>query len=304
MHNVYLRYALLLGLVAALGFSAPRRSVARQPQTAVGPAPGKLPDVLGLTTGMPMQQAIDLMKAHDPSHNVIIREWIAPQAFGDKPAIFQVSTATTGDDDTLDVNFTLPPQPQVVWGIHRTLGGRNRFSSTLTNVLNGLYQKYGTPWNPNPQFPLNPGVQQWFFTEEGQRVNPTTPPDMNALKMCMNTMMQAWEIFLTSWEPTNQNGKAVQMFHVPPRTAIVNMPAAFDPAKNPNCNNLVYVHTQLNGGGSVNDSILQFSIDFSIEDDPLQHRTVKPLNDMLNAAAQRGIQQQQSDQSKLPLPQL
>jgi hypothetical protein len=304
MRNVYLRYAVLVATVAALGFGAPHPGAARQPQTYGGPAPGKLPDVLGITAGMPLQQAMDLMKAHDPGHSVIIREWIAPQAFGDKPAIFQVSTGTTGPDDTLDVNFTLPPQPQVVWRIHRTLGGLNRFSSTLTNVLNGLYQKYRTPWNPNPGLAINNGVQQWFFTEQGQRVNPTTPPDMNALKTCMNTMMQDWEIFLTSWEPTNQSGKAVQMFHVPPRTRIVNMPAAYDPAKNPNCNNLVYVHTQLNGGGPVNDSILQFSIDFWIEDYPLEHRSAQSLNDMLNAVVQRGVQQQQNDLSKAPLPKL
>jgi hypothetical protein len=80
----------------------------------------------------------------------------------------------------------------------------------------------------------------------------------------------------------------------------VNVPASYDPAKNPQCDNLVSVQTEINGGA--ND--LKFSIQFWIYDYPLQHRTSIPVNDMLNAAVQRGIQQQQNDLSKAPLPKL
>ncbi len=302
MRNVYLRYALLVALILALGFGA-HSGAARQPQTAGGPAPGKLPDILGLTTGMPLQQAIDLMKAHDPAHMVKISQWIIPQAFGEKPVTHHLSTATTGEDDTLDVDITLPPQPQVVWKIHRAIGNVNQFTSTLTNVLNGLYQKYGMPWNPNPGLPLGTGDLQWWFNEQGQPANPTAPADIFTRKGCQNTMMQEWTIISGSGQDLNpgQSPNApLEVHRFDPRGGIVNLPASYDPAKNPQCDHLVFVETAINGGA--ND--LKFSMQFWIYDYPLQHRSSIPLNDMLNAAVQRGIQQQQNDLSKAPLPKL
>lgn len=301
MRNICLRYAALAALVAALGLGA-HRGAGRQPQTPGGPAPGKLPDVLGITTGMPLQQAIDLMKAHDPSQTVIVQQWIVPQAFGEKPFTHHLSTATTGADDILDVDVTFPPQPQVVWKIHRSIGNENKFTSTLTNVLNGLYQKYGMPWNPNPGLPLGKGDLQWFFNEQGQPVNPTTQADIFTRNACQNTMMQEWAILGTSQplNPGESPNAPVQIGRLPPRGGIVNLPASLDPAKNPQCDNVVYVHTEINGGADD----LKFAVQFWIYDYPLQHRTSIPVNDMLNAAVQRGAQQQQDDLSKAPLPQL
>jgi hypothetical protein len=297
--DLHLRYGALAALVVALGLAA-HPGAAGQPQTAGGAAPGKLPDVLGTTTGMPIQQAMDLMKAHDPGHNVIIRQWLIPQAFGDKPVTYQISTATTGEDDTLEVDVTLPPQPQMVWQIQRVIGGQNRFTSTLANVDKGLYQKYGMPWNPNPPLPLNPKGLQWFFTEQGRALNPTARPDIDALKACQNTVMQPWAILAPGTGGTEESGKAVQVYHVPPRGGIVKMPPAFDPAKNPECNNLIYVQTGIDGS----DDDMRFAVHFSIDDYPLQHRTAQALNDMLNAVVQRGIQQQRDADSKRPLPKL
>ena len=296
--DLHLRYGALAALVVALGLAAHPGAAGQQ--TAGGPAPGKLPDVLGITTGMPMQQAMDLMKAHDPGHGVIIRQWLIPQAFGDKPVTYQISTATTGEDDTLEVDVTLPPQPQVVWQIQRVIGGRNRFKSTLANVDNSLYQKYGMPWNPNPLLPLNPKDQQWFFTEQGRALNPTARADVDALKACQNAVMQPWTILAPGIAGAGEGWKAVQVYHVPPRGGIVKMPAAFDPAKNPQCNNLIYVHTGIDGS----DEDLRFAVHFSIDDYPLQHRTAQPLNDILNAVVERGIQQQRDADSKRPLPKL
>jgi len=304
MRNVYprdlhLRYGALAALVVALG-SAAHPGAAGQPRPAGGPAPGKLPDVLGITTGMPMQQAIDLMKAHDPGHQVIIRQWLIPQAFGDKPVTYQISTATTGDDDTLEVDVTLPPQPQVVWQIQRVIGGRNRFTSTLANLDKSLYQKYGMPWNPNPPLSLNPKGLQWIFTEQGRALNPAARPDIDALKTCQNTVLQAWVILAPGTEGTAESGNAVQVTKVPLRGGIVKMPPTFDPAKNPQCNNLIDVYTQIDGS----DEDMRFAVHFSIDDYPLQHRTAQALNDMLNAVVQRGIQRDQDNLSKAPLPKL
>jgi len=297
--DLHLRYGTLAALVVALGLAA-HPGAAGQPQTAGGPAPGKLPDVLGITTGMPMQQAIDLMKAHDPRHQVIIRQLVIPQAFGDKPVTYQISTATTGEDDTLDVDVTLPPQPQVVWQIQRVIGGRNRFTSTLANLDKSLYQKYGTPWNPNPPLPLNPKGLQWFFTDQGRPVNPTARPDIDALKTCQNTVMQGWVILAPATTGTAESGNAVMVDRVPLRGGIVKMPPAFDPARNPQCNNLIDVHTEIDGS----DQDLLFAVHFLIDDYPLQHRTAQALNDILNAVVQRGIQQQRDADSKRPLPKL
>src|ERR1700681_1688986 len=153
MRNAFPRYAALVALVLAVGLGAHLRGASPAQPQAQAPAAGgsALPDILGIRTGMTAQQAYDLLKGIDPGHTVVVEQWTIPQLYADKPIIFSMNPATTGADNQIMVSITLPPNPQVVWRVHRSIG---RFTSTKPNVLKTLFDKYGTPWNPNPGQPV------------------------------------------------------------------------------------------------------------------------------------------------------
>jgi hypothetical protein len=197
------------------------------------------------------------------------------------------------------VSITLPPNPQVVWRVHRSIG---RFTSTKPNVLKTLFDKYGTPWNPNPGQPVNSDVGDlvWFFDEQGKPVNRTSPADVLALKNCMNSVMSPWNMpFL----PTAQGGTSNTLAQGQPRITVEPMSPPFDPSKNPQCNNLIFVRAEVNNG-VVRDSDLAFYLDISITDFTAQHRTNMALNDKLNAIVEQAAQQQRNNASQQAAPKL
>src|SRR6476646_127626 len=67
-----------------------------------------------------------------------------------------------------------------------------------------------------------------------------------------------------------------------PRTTVQAVPPVVDPAKNPQCNNLIFIKVEVNGG-AVPDDALQFSMEFTISDYTAHHRAGVALNDALNA---------------------
>jgi hypothetical protein len=298
MPKGYLRNAGFLGFILAVSLVAYQGAAAPPQAPAAGSSP--LPDILGLRTGITAKEAYDLLKAYDPGHTVTLEQWTIPQLYGDKPVIFSMNPATTGPDNQIVVSITLPPNPQVVWHVHRAIG---RFTSTKPNVLNTLFQKYGTPWNPDPGQPVNSnvGILNWFFDEQGKPVNRTSPADVLALKNCMNSVMSPWNM---PGLPTAQGGltnNTVTQGY--PRTTVEPMSPIYDPSANPQCNNLIFVRAQVNGG-IVRDDDLTFYMDLTISDYTLQHRTNMALNDKLNAIVQGGAQRERENASKQSVPKL
>ena len=301
MRNAFPRYAALVAFVLAVGLGAHLRGASPAQPQAQAPAAGgsALPDILGIRTGMTAQQAYDLLKGIDPGHTVVVEQWTIPQLYADKPIIFSMNPATTGPDNQIMVSITLPPNPQVVWRVHRSIG---RFTSTKPNVLKTLFDKYGTPWNPNPSQPVNSDVGDlvWFFDEQGKPVNRTSPADVLALKNCMNSVMSPWNMpFL----PTAQGGTSNTLAQGQPRITVEPMSPPFDPSKNPQCNNLIFVRAEVNNG-VVRDSDLAFYLDISITDFTAQHRTNMALNDKLNAIVEQAAQQQRNNASQQAAPKL
>lgn len=319
----HLRNAGLVGFILALSFVAYRGAAAPPqaiPGCGVGTGPGcghsvaaappqapaaggsALPDILGLRTGMTAQQAYNLLKDYDPGHTVVLQQWTIPQLYADKPIIIDMTPANTGPDNMIDVTITLPPNPQVVWQIRRSIG---RFTSTKPNVLKTLFDKYGTPWNPNPGQPVNSNVGDlnWFFDEQGKAVNPpTAPADVLAFKNCLNSVMAPW--YWGGWPSSNPAGQTSNtVTQGGPRTSVEPMPPVFDPSKNPQCNNLIRVRAEVNGG-IVRDEDLAFYMEIDITDFTAQHRTNMALNDKLNAIVQQGAQQQRDAAGKQSVPKL
>jgi hypothetical protein len=303
MRNAFLRYAALVAMVLALGLGVHSRAVSpAQAQTQAPAAGAPSPDILGIRPGMAPQQALDLLRAHDPGHNVALSQYTIPWLYGDKPITYGMNPTTTGINDRIWVELTLPPNPQVVWEIHRLIGVANRFTSTRENVLNSLYQKYGKPWSDNPAAPVNPhiGTLQWLFDEQGRPANPTTAADSIKMRNCMNTGM-----WVGDGPPTGNTELAAQSNSLVPgsrRTTVLQVPASVDPAKNnPACNNLIYIRAEINGG-SIFDNEEKFMMEITVNDVTLQHRATIALAQAINAKVQQGAQQEQqkAQQAKPP----
>jgi hypothetical protein len=295
MRVPFLRYAFLVAFVLFVGAGINSRGVAQTAQ----PAPaGKLPEILGITTGMTPQQAYDLLKDHDPTHMVALRQTTIPQLYGDKLITHAMNPMNTGTEDRMQVALTMPPNPQLVWMIHRIIGP---FPATTPNVLNSIYQKYGTPWNPTPNSQPNPGSMQWFFDEQGHPLQITTPAAILAMKNCQAGPMSPW---LGDSQPAPQDYSgpgAVEKGGS--RATVMPMPPVFDPSKNPQCNNIIFVRATINGG-AVRAGDLQFYLDITISDTTLQHRTFMTLNEALNNIVQKGAQQENNKAQQQAVPKL
>jgi hypothetical protein len=295
MRHADCRYVAAAASVLVFGLGVPIRAQA-QPQTPAAAA-SPSPDILGIRIGMPLPQALDLLKAHDPGHSVALEQWTIPQISGDKPITYAMTSSTTGSAERISVDVTLPPNPQVVWRIHRTLGP---FTSTKENVLNSLYQKYGMPWNPDPNaLAGSVVVLDWLFDEQGRLANPgTSRDDVLAMKGCMNTVMQQWS--WNGWPATQDSLPSNSLVQGGARSVVQAIPPMLDPSKNPQCNNLIHVQAGIRPGATGPT----FLMNITVADFTLQHRTTMALNDAVNAIVQRGAQQQRNNASQQAVPKL
>ncbi len=142
----------------------------------VPPAPpgglnfSKLPDVMGINIGMPVQQAVAVVKSKWPVDHVKVF-YARFSNSSVPPWISRVSASRPGTGlnqgnsvDDITVFFNAPPNPQVVVQISRT-----SFMIPPTaraNLVAALRQKYGQEMKP----PLSFDNMAWEFNEEGQPV--------------------------------------------------------------------------------------------------------------------------------------
>lgn len=163
---------LILGFALAVFTGTPAGAQTAQvpPAPAGGLNPSKLPDVMGIHMGMPVQQAVALVKSEWPADQVKI--FYTKFAKSSDPAwISHVSARRPGTGnnqgnsvDDITVFFNAPPNPQVVVQISRTV--MMIPPTARGNLLAALRQKYGPEMKP----PLSFDNMAWEFNEEGQPV--------------------------------------------------------------------------------------------------------------------------------------
>ena len=130
-----------------------------------------VPDILGIRPGMPIQEAVKILRAHDPKGLLTLAQTTIPQVV-DKPIPTFANLRADAGSDIINVQFTLPPNPQVVWGATRQLRFQEGKEQVRANLLKALRDKYGMESEEQPPFRLF-----WFLTEGGG-----APPDPAALK--------------------------------------------------------------------------------------------------------------------------
>jgi len=123
-----------------------------------------LPDILGIHAGMPVREALAILKQHDPKGKISITQTAIPQ-LNEKPIPTFINLR--GADDGLDLvafQLTLPPNEQVVWSVTRKLRFLQGQAVPQSNVLKSLREKYGPETINN-----GAGRVYWFFDERGGR---------------------------------------------------------------------------------------------------------------------------------------
>jgi hypothetical protein len=194
-------------VLAAAGFAgalASAQTVEVPPAPAGGLNFSKLPDVVGIHLGMPVQQAVAVVKSKWPTDHVKV--FYAKFATSSGSWISRVSASKPGTGnnmgnsvDDITVFFSAPPNPQVVVQISRT-----SFMIPPTargNLVAALRQKYGHEMKP----PLSFDNMAWEFDEQGQPV----PMPMSYICTSFNQPPQGQEA---------SSGQPAELMLTPPYT--------------------------------------------------------------------------------------
>jgi hypothetical protein len=139
------------------------------PLAALGPAAAQsaLPDVVGFIPGVAMQEAAAKLKAYDTTAHLQVAQ-MPPEGLGSQAVAYALSLAQNGTEsnEIIEEDLTLPPHPQRVWRIVRTVRFPPGQQPLVKNLVNELRQKYG------PESFANAGAipnLHWYFDELGQR---------------------------------------------------------------------------------------------------------------------------------------
>ena len=239
---------------------------------AITTAEAASPDILGIHPGMSPEEAYRAVQAFDPTHRVLVYQITIPQLLGTKPAAVQMGPENVDSTkDMLVVNLTLPPSTQRVWQVRRVISAIN---STHDRLVASVLEKYGA----NPAFQRMDNYV-WVFNEQGQPVNLSTQD----FKTCQHIAVPVTELDL----PVNGPTQNIVTNAGPP--LLQSIPTLLDPAKNPQCQGLVWVNAYIAGSG------LNWTLNLDIDDFTLQNRTSFALMDFFNCVAAK--QQQKATQA-------
>lgn len=156
-----------LALAAAIGLLG-----AGVPALAV-----EAPDVLGVRPGMSLEEAIGIVKRHNPKLEVYPRSGSSGLLPG---VVFSdgVNMRNFNQSENIDLMAAMEPNAKVVWGIRRGVVYAEEGRPTVTNIIAALRQKYGKE-DGSLQHPASvqaAGVElldaYWLFDDAGKRIAP------------------------------------------------------------------------------------------------------------------------------------
>jgi hypothetical protein len=152
-------------------------------------------DVVGVKLGMPLNVALDVLKAHNPN---LAMEPLTLPPYEALPGVTMApliqskkNTATAGPEkEYVGLLVTTSPSEPYVWGVMRELWYEKEDSRpTVDTILGGLRQKYG-------QESLNDNIRlTWLYDAQGQLI-----PKAKANEV-MSKCVQLWTIGLAVTGP-------------------------------------------------------------------------------------------------------
>jgi hypothetical protein len=142
--------------------------------------PKRMPEVVGLYSGMYVGDAYNLLKSYptNVSQTVGMEQQRIHGLNGDNPLVLKVYIPGDQQEsrDQIDAAITAPPNEQVIWYVHRAVSFEDGKRPSVAAVVAGLRQKYG-PEMPDALSRGASGVGlDWVFDRQGRRL-----PDSVAL---------------------------------------------------------------------------------------------------------------------------
>jgi hypothetical protein len=172
-------------ILFAAGFIG-QQTLAQTAQVPAGPAGGviasKLPDAEGVHLGMSVVEATAVMKGLFPGAGlqVLYSHFLNGPSF-----VSSMKGQSQDQTDYLSVFFSMPPNPQQVTFLQRTMIMPPGKQPTEANTMAGLRQKYGKELaNTKPVT----GIVGWAYDEQGQPASPQGPENWNPAD-CANQMI-------------------------------------------------------------------------------------------------------------------
>jgi hypothetical protein len=240
----------------------------------------RLPDVVGLTPDVSMQDAYAKLKAYDRTARLSIAQ-MPPEGLGAEPVAYALSLAQNGtsSNEIIEEDLTLPPHPQRVWRIVRTVRFPLGQQPLVKNLLSELRQKYG------PESFANAGAipnLHWYFDERGR---PAVQGGGLTFSNCSGFS-----------PPPTINSSVLQPGLSPLQIKLIQPVGALNVTLEP-CRKLIAVNTTMELAA---DREIAALLLLSVEDYPLEVREHKATVEFLNNAANAQRQQQLNDANQAP----
>jgi hypothetical protein len=163
-------------ICCGLGIALAALTIGAVAQMAQAPSNGVLPDVVGIRPGIPIGEAYQLLKAHEPK-GVIQYEQNRLQEFSGKLITYALLYSPTGsgqDPEIIAVDITFPPSPQTVWRVSRYLRFEPGKEPLAAPLLTALRQKYGQ--EVHTAIPQN---TYWVFDRQGHPAGHSSGVDLS-----------------------------------------------------------------------------------------------------------------------------
>lgn len=191
------------------------------------------PDVVGITPGMSVDEALAIVKRHNP--RLVVYPRPGTNLLPDVQFSEGVSARTDDQKEVIELSVAMAPSPATVWGILRSVTYPADARPTVANVIQALRQKYGKEDGTlqHPASARAAGVELldafWVFDDAGKRVPAAaarsyvdscrtinSPPGRDTLALTQtnratwmtpaDARCDRWTIVHAQWQPTPPGG--------------------------------------------------------------------------------------------------
>jgi hypothetical protein len=163
-------------IYCGLGIALAALTIGAVAQMGQAPSNGVLPDVVGIRPGIPIGEAYQLLKTHNPK-GTIQYEQNRFQEFPGKiitRTLLYSPTGSAQDPEIIVVDITVPPAQQTVWRVSRFLRFESGKEPVPATLLTALRQKYGQEVHS-----ATPQNTYWVFDGQGHPVGHSGGVDLS-----------------------------------------------------------------------------------------------------------------------------
>ena len=159
-------------VLAVMGVMIPSFAFASQPASDVAQLAkaAQRGDIVGIKLGMPLKEAMQALKAHNPKLQLKTETIKVPTVA--EPLVYSISANTP--EEQFYFTLTLPPNPIVISRVGRQMVFTKETAPTQQVVVEELIKKYGQPSSDSGPDQLTASFRLivWYFDADGKPIKP------------------------------------------------------------------------------------------------------------------------------------